>query len=442
MRRILVLFFIFTTSAMSFSCIANVGFLSPSGVSKNFADKVNFAMINVYNEQQLKENLEIAKGNNLTLLLDLGPSLNTSRNSNDIKMNYHDSSNTKNEKLLPPLNKNKLRKLPSDSDLLLTINRYMPLIKQYNKNISAIFLADEPYLNGLDKEDLEKVAGLTRAILNDNGLSQIKLGVIFASAMFNKDFAANLDAKSGEYVKSIDSHYQEISNKVQKNTASTDEKEWLNIIKNNRLTTYDSAGNIYTKGGIPKGFDIYTFDFYLSTILLDQLYNDIPSWLAAQGLDKSCDVFKGKTIKDLRSELSFFKAGPMNTSESDIKNDKKILDQLYLCRMSTVTKLLQNEITSSAPNSEIVIISESSSNGVMEFDPEGNIKTAQPEKLIELRVLEEVQRAKEFYSESKTKNISGLMFFLYNNEYDKTIKINIGGAASMPSVLSEIYSTN
>ncbi|MBH2760732.1 hypothetical protein [Serratia ureilytica] len=442
MRRILVLLSIFTISAMSFSCVANVGFLSPSGLSKNFADKVNFAMINVYNEQQLKENLEIAKDNNLTLLLDLGPSLNTSRNSNDIKMNYLDSSNTKNKKLLHPLNNNKLRKLPSDNDLLLTISRYMPLIKQYNKNISAIFLADEPYLNGLDKEDLEKVAGLTRSILNDNGLSQIKLGVIFASAMFNKDFAANLDAKSGEYVKSIDSHYQEISNKVQENKASTDEKEWLNIIKNNRLTTYDSAGNIYTKGGIPKGFEIYTFDFYLSTILLDQLYNDIPSWLAAQGLDNSCNVFKGKTIKDLRSELSFFKVGPMNTSESDIKNDKKILDQLYLCRMNTVTKLLQNEIKSSAPNSEIIIISESSSNGVMEFDPEGNIKTAQPEKLIELRVLEEVQRAKQFYAESQTKNISGLMFFLYNNEYDKTIKINIGGAASMPSVLSEIYSTN
>jgi hypothetical protein len=427
---------------MSFNCIANVGFLSPSGVSKNFADKVNFAMINVYNEGQLKENLEIAKNNNLNLLLDLGPSLNTSRDGNDIKITYHDNSNTKNEKLLPPLNKNKLRKLPSDSDLLSTINRYMPLIKQYNKNISAIFLADEPYLNGLNKEDLEKVAMLTRTILDDNGLSQIKLGVIFASAMFNKDFATKLDARSGEYVKSIDSHYQEISNKVKKNTASSDEKEWLDIIKNNRLTTYDSAGNIYTKGGIPKGFDIYTFDFYLSTILLDQLYDDIPNWLSAQGLDRSCDVFKGKTIKELRSELSFFKIGAMNTSESDMKNDKKILDQLYSCRMSTVTKLLQKEITSSAPNSEIVIISESSSNGVMEFDPEGNIKTAQPEKLIELRVLEEVHRAKKFYTGNKTKNISGLMFFLYNDEYDKTIRINIGGAASMPSVLSEIYSTN
>lgn len=440
MRKILV--FTFTLLMTSFSSTAAIGFLSPSGVNEKFADKVNFAMINVYNEEQLKESLEIAKKNNLELLLDLGPSLNTSRDSNDINLNYHDINNLEHKKLLSPLNKNKLRRLPSDSDLLSTLSKYVPLMKQYNENISAIFLADEPYLNGLNKEDLEKVAGITKKILNENGLGKVKLGVIFASAMFNKDFATRLDSKSGEYVKTIDLHYQDILIKIKNNTASTDEVEWLDIIKENRLTTYDSAGNIYIKGGIPKGFDIYTFDFYLSTILLDQLYDDIPNWLALQKIDKSCDVFKGKTIKNIRNQLSFFKAGPMKTSESDIKNDKKILDQLYLCRMSTVTKLLQREIMSTTPNSEIILISESSSNGVMEFDPEGNIKTAQPEKLIELRVLEEVQRAKKFYSNKNSNNISGLMFFLYNNEYDKTIKINIGGAASMPSVLSEIYSIN
>jgi hypothetical protein len=397
-------------------------------------------MINVYNEEQLEENLKIAKDNNLMLFLDLGPSLNTSRDQNDIRITYNDSNNIEHKKNLKPLEKNKLRKLPSQEELIIKVNRYLPLIQRYKSNISAIFLADEPYLNGLSKSDLETVANSTRELLSNHDLKDIKLGVIFASAMFDKSFAKNLDLLSTEYVKTIDKHYNEILEKDRSNKATTEEKEWLQIIERNRLTTYDAAGNIYTDGGIPKGFDIYSFDFYLSTILLDNLYENMPGWLASQGIEDSCKVFSKKTMRDIKSELSFFKPGVMNTTSSDIKKDKKILDALYSCRMGVVLHLLQNEIKETSPNSEVVLISESSSNGVMEFDPHGNIKSGQPEKLIELRVLNEVKRAANLMRENKYDNILGVMFFLFNDEYDKTIKINIGGAASMPDVLNEIYS--
>lgn len=121
-------------------------------------------------------------------------------------------------------------------------------------------------------------------------------------------------------------------------------------------------------------------------------------------------------------------------------SDQHLLDALYQCRMETVTKLLKAEIEKTSPKAEIILISESSSNGAMEFDAQGNIEKYQPEKLVELRVLQEVQRAKKFYQDNANSNVSGIMFFLYANEYDKTIKINIGGAAGMPAVLSEIYS--
>jgi hypothetical protein len=137
-------------------------------------------MINVYNENQLEENLKIAKSNNLMLFLDLGPSLNTSRDNNDIRVTYKDSENIEHTKVLTPLDKNKLRKLPSQEELNIRVSKYIPLIKEYKNNISAIFLADEPYLNGLNKSDLELVANSTRKMLDDNNLNNIKLGVIFA----------------------------------------------------------------------------------------------------------------------------------------------------------------------------------------------------------------------------------------------------------------------
>ncbi|MFU0756205.1 hypothetical protein ACLHG3_000101 [Serratia marcescens] len=393
-------------------------------------------MINVYNADQLRENLIIAKEHNLKIFLDLGPSINTARETKDISISYNDENGIAQKKMFAPQEKNKLRKLPVPDELNTRLNLYIPIIKEYPDNVAAIFLADEPYLNGLNKNDLEIVAEKTRKILNDNKLEKVKLGVIFASAMFDRDFAKTMDENSSKYVINIDNHYKSIM----KNKPTNDELEWVEAIKANRLTTYDSAGNLFTQGGIPKGFDIYTFDFYLSTILLDNLYENVITWLGNKKLSTNCEILQGKTISQLRNELSFFKDGPVSTTKKEIENDQRLLDALYQCRMETVTKLLKKEIEKTSPKAEIVLISESSSNGAMEFDAQGNIEKDQPEKLVELRVLQEVQRAKKFYQDNANSNVSGIMFFLYANEYDKTIKINIGGAAGMPAVLSEIYS--
>ncbi|MFK3705015.1 hypothetical protein ACI2JR_08665 [Klebsiella sp. NPDC088457] len=427
---------------LSCNVFATVGFLSPSGINPKFAANVNIAMINVYNEEQLRHELILAEKNGLQLYLDLGPALNTARKTENISTVYYDDNNLRHQKIFKPIDQNKLRALPADTLLKAKISKLLPSIEQYRDNVAAIFLADEPYLNGLNKNDLEHVAAQTRSLLDARGLKEIKLGVIFASAMFNAEFARELDKKSIRYVEGIDNHYRNIAEKIKNNTATDDEKKWPEIIEKFRLTTYDSAGNIYTEGGIPKGFDIYTFDFYLSTILLDNLYNDIPAWFAAKNIDKSCQVFNNKTVAQIRQELSFFSDGAMDTTEQDIQHDKDIMDDLYTCRMNTTIKLLQQEIQSTSPQANIVLISESSSNGVMEFDRTGNLKQGQPEKLVELRVLHEVQRALKLYQDQQYQNISGILFFLFNDEYDNTIKINIGGAGSMPSVLTEIYSLN
>lgn len=74
------------------------------------------------------------------------------------------------KKVFTPQEKNKLRKLPEPDELNTRLNLYIPIIKEYPGTVAAIFLADEPYLNGLNKKDLELVAEKTRKILNDNNL--------------------------------------------------------------------------------------------------------------------------------------------------------------------------------------------------------------------------------------------------------------------------------
>jgi len=85
------------------------------------------------------------------------------------------------------------------------------------------------------------------------------------------------------------------------------------------------------------------------------------------------------------------------------------------------------------------MISESSSNGVLEFDALANAKTAQPAPMVEARLLDEVTRAERLYEAQRLDFKAGLMFFTYEDEYDNSIDLKIGGAVSMPRVLSSIF---
>ena len=69
-----------------------------------------------------------------------------------------------------------------------------------------------------------------------------------------------------------------------------------------------------------------------------------------------------------------------------------------------------------------------------------NIEPGQPQLLIEARVLDEVKRAVAFYGEEgKRGDIEALEFFTFDNTYDKSIHLNIGGFVDMPSVKAYIF---
>lgn len=88
---------------------------------------------------------------------------------------------------------------------------------------------------------------------------------------------------------------------------------------------------------------------------------------------------------------------------------------------------------------KVMMISESSANGVLEFTKDGRPENGQPKLLIEARVLDEVKRGLDFYRTNKADFQCGLMFFIYNDAFDAGINLEIFGASSMPSVLDEIF---
>lgn len=403
-----------------------IGFFSPSGVDSGYANKIDFVIVNVYSPADLDAKLARIRQENLKVYLDLGPFIAVQKPRSEISTHYSDPQSGKSvQKGFSPATPTKLRSFsPEINEKLSSIKDVM---EKYKDCIYAIFLADEPYLNGIKKEDLEKNALLIKKILSDEDLTNIKVGINFSNGMFDRQFAHIMSKSFSEYTKNIDVYAKSLNDENRKN------------LERVRLTTYDQSGNSYIQGGIPKGFDIYTFDSYLSTFLLDSSYEDILDFFVQKNIIDNCRVFSGMKMSDLRRKLSFFRDGPINVTKKDLDNDQRLLDDLYQCRVGTLMTMLNAQISSVAPSARTMLISESSNNGVMEFDSHQNREQGQPEKLIEKRVMEEVQRASQFLKHSENYRIDSVAFFLYNDDYDKTIKMNIGGVAAMPSVLDYIY---
>lgn len=123
-------------------------------------------------------------------------------------------------------------------------------------------------------------------------------------------------------------------------------KSWVEIIRSHRLTTYDLAGNLFVDGGIPHGFDVVGFDFYISTLLLDTVHNGTMDWLAIRFPDGPCRQFKGQNMRQIRAQLSFFGAGGEGAEQAQAR-DRRLLDDLFDCRMPAMLQLLRENITAS-----------------------------------------------------------------------------------------------
>ena len=415
-----------------------VGFFAPQGVVPEMAEKTDFATMNLVTLQQVESSLAVAQKaqRKFKVNLDLGKLLTDIAPAQGLRMTYQVAGEER-RKILAPRADNKLRTLAADSEIAQRLEPFMPIIKQYQAHIDTIFIVDEPYLNGISKAELERAALAVRATFKSYAVPDKKLGVLFASAMFNRDFAQLMAQMPDAYVQNIDGYYRDGGKE------NPDEWErWKKIIPEVRLTTYDTAGNMFTEGGLPSGFDVFSFDFYLSTVLLDGLHDRTLDYFAKINPDQ-CKQFSGKTMKTVRKGLSFFQLPtPANTSSAAAKQDKRILQELFTCRMGTVTSLLKKEIRQSYGDKpvRVVLTTEASNNGVLQFSPEGSVLPTQNSQAAEDRVLDEVERAAAFHRQNRAFFNEGVMFFTYHNEYDETIKLNIGGAKSMPRVMRTIAS--
>ena len=436
---------------LSLSASAEIAVFAPPGINPEFVGKVSSAHVNIQDLASLERNLKAVTNSPTKVDLDFGPVLNRAKHPSHIKTSYH-WGNKQHRKSLKPLANNKLRSIPSDAEIRRILQPYMGLMQRYQAQIATVFVADEPYLHGIPKVDLERAAKTIRSLFQEHQIHEVKLGVIFASGMANARFAKMLDKEAARYVKNIDQHRRILLGKTKAKTATSAEREWLQHIKTSRLTTYDNAGNLYVGGGLPKGYDLYGFDFYLSTVLQDALYEDMIPALKKHVQHGECDFGDIRKMSQLRAQLSFYQDGPIVQAAANEKTasqdpprdqDRAVLDQLYQCRMTAATHILRQEIAKIGGHGKIILISESSNNGVLEFDARQNIESAQPQLLVEARVLDEVKRAIAFYEQEKSKgDIAALEFFTFDNTFDKSIQLSIGGFADMKPVKALIFETS
>lgn len=418
-----------------------VGFFNPAETVSSLTSRMSFGMINARNPQQVEQSLAAANGTNYKVKIDFDLLLAQRADPSAVGRQYTDSTGASWTKQLPPLSEQKLRRFPSDAALVTLIAPYLQVLKAHASNVGTLFLADEPYLNGISKTEMERAGAVIRQELDKAGLQTVKLGVIFASGMFNAEFAQHLDRASGDYARRLDAYYER--GMAIRNGSVSDSQfdiagfdNWISSVSQSRLTTYDAAGNMYTGGGIPRGFDVVAFDFYLSTVLLDGIHENSLSWLASRS-PTACSSYASKAMSAIRPTLSFIQDGPIKQGESYQSADRQILNGIFTCRMTGVLDLLRQAIQGTS--AKIMMISESSANGVLEFYSNGSPKTGQPKLLVEARVLDEVDRGINFYTAHKSDFTCGLMFFIFNDAHDYSISLEIYGAASLPSVTDRIY---
>jgi len=416
---------------MSAALSSEIGFFSPDGVHKEFAGKVDFAIINAGDLAELKRSIVLAESTGTKVFVDFGPVVGRSADPASLSIEYVSRKGERRAKSFAPLTSNKIRYLLPDQEFRSAMQPYAKILAAHRSALAGVYLIDEPYLNGVSREELERAARLTHSIFHEHGIADLKIGVTFAAAMFNADFARHVERAAYEYVEGIDDYRGRI--------AGTAEAEaWETLMRKARLTTYDSAGNMTTTGGIPAGIDIVSFDFYASTLLFDGLYDRALSWFADNVPNAPCGRFKDARITDLRSDLSFFNNGPVAAGTDAIEADKKLLDAMFDCRTAATLSLLKREIADTPSRVEVILIGESSTNGILEFDAGGNVESGQPEKLVELRMLQEVRRTLEFADRHRDE-IAGIAFFTFSNQFDNSINLHVGGASAMPSVLKAIY---
>ncbi|WP_414462965.1 hypothetical protein [Hyphomicrobium sp. DY-1] len=403
-----------------------VGFFEPAGIVSAYADRVDFATISYRSPEHLRTNLKLAQSYGLRVNIDIGASLVHNADPATLKRSFTNSAGKIVVKAFPPLKTNKILRLNEVAARRRAMADVLDVAKDFTDVVDVIFLIDEPYINGVSKTELETLAAEVRQGMAERRLS-FRVGVNFAGANFNSSFAAMIASAAQAYVERADAYNA---------LPAPDVVAWRPTFARHRLSTYDSAGNMFTEGGIPGGVDVVAFDFYTATFLSDTLYDKALIWLAESGREPACKKFGKITVSSFRSSLSFF-GGSLR------ENEDEVLDDLYDCRTGTTVRLLREEISkSTSPNADIMLITQSSRNGFYEHASNGDEKQTGDITKVNARSMAEVRRALRFYAQRADEIRAGIAFFTYSDAVDKSISISVEGAENLPGALELISSAS
>lgn len=411
-----------------------VGFFAPGRVNEAFADQVDMQLYNLSTPEHFEATLKLASVHGLKIFAAIEL---PARLAAELSLTYQYKDKVY-DKQLAPFPVVKLRNPINKEAFAVSVAPYFALMKQYPRVVEALIIGDEPYLNGISYAQLDAMALTLRSLLDEAGLDAVKLGAVFASAMFNAEFAQHIETASSAYTRGIDDYFLHLQAKESRGEAAAEELQWLDVINRVRLTTYDKANNMFLGGGLPSSLDIVGFDFYFSTLLQDGVHNESLAWFAARNLHPSCEVFKETKMTELRESLSFWGKSLETTDlKADLKADKSLLDAMYTCRTASALVLLKKEIAASDRKArEVVLVSESSANGLMAFDKQGGLLPEQDMEAVKSRVVDEVGRA---FNLTQGYSIDHLLFFTYESQFDWLINLTIEGAEDIPEALHLIY---
>ena len=187
MRFILILLATLCCIVIEAHSAENVRFFSPQGVAPAFVPKTHFAMINSMSVEQVKQSQIIAKNTPPFIVnIDFGPVLCDVKSNQLLAKTYISKDCGRHQKALTALSDNKIRTFPSDTEIGKRLAPFLEIMQPYAQNIGTVYLADEPYLNGISKQELERADAKMRSLLKTYKLPKVKIGVIFAGGMFNK----------------------------------------------------------------------------------------------------------------------------------------------------------------------------------------------------------------------------------------------------------------
>lgn len=413
-----------------------LSFFTPLAYPAELARHTDIGMVLAYGgdsgRNSLRANLETARGHRTRLNIDFTHLLLIQRPAASLARTYRYGGQIL-PKSFAPRAANKVKNLPDARELRVRLAPYLPLLKEYEAQTAALFLVDEPYMHGISKAEMERLAVQTRALLAENGLERLPLGITFGSGMFDRGFAERVSEEAHAWVHEAESHYT----RLRTGRSAADRKrleEWKKAFETQRLTTYDLAGHYYTGGGIPAGYDIVAYNLYTATLLQDAVQNQTLAYFAELGASPACARFRDTAMPDIRKELSFYQDGAL--SPDSLAKDRPLLDAVFACKAETLLHLAQKHLH---PGQRLMLWGEASGNGFMEFDREGRPKDGQPALLIAARVGEEMTRTLRFYDRHRAQFPEGVMFFLWDDATDHSVDLQVSGASAMPGIPEIVF---